>query len=239
MLIALALMLTRGNALAQAIDAASYDVLLHSHVENGVVNYAGFQDGVAFKDYVAALAGPAELITHAERVAYNINAYNALAIQGILDGLSPSSLLGRLRYFKLQEWPLDGRAISLYDLEHAVLRPLGEPRIHFAIVCASKSCPFLRSETYTATRLEEQLDAQARAFVNDPSHNRFDKTTRTAHLSEIFKWFDEDFRAGGSVQKYLAQYVSDTDIAKDLAQNGYNVEWIPYNWTLNGTRPRN
>lgn len=237
-LIRLALLFTGGAALAQDIDASSYDALLHLNVKDGVVNYAGFQDSTPFKDYVAALAVPAELPATAEQVAYNINAYNALAIQGILDGLSPSSLLGRLRYFKLRKWPLDGRGISLYDLEHAVLRPLGEPRIHFAIVCASKSCPFLRSEAYTATRLDQQLDAQARAFVNDPSRNRFDKTTRTAHLSEIFKWFDEDFRGAGSVQKYLAKYVSDADIATDLAQNGYNVEWIPYDWTLNGTPPR-
>jgi hypothetical protein len=101
-----------------------------------------------------------------------------------------------VRYFKLQDWPLDGRKISLYDLEHKVLRPLGDPRIHFAIICASRSCPFLRPRR-TRPRLDAQLDDQARQFVNDPFRNRFDKATKTAHLSEIFKWFEEDFQGAG------------------------------------------
>jgi len=147
-------------------------------------------------------------------------------------------VLGRLRYFKLQDWALDGRRISLEDLEQRVLRPLREPRIHFAIVCASRSCPVLRPEAYTAAKLEAQLDDQARTFVNDPSRNRFDKGTKTAHLSEIFKWFDEDFRGAGSVQRYLARYVADPDVARDLANDAYTIAWIDYDWALNGTPPR-
>ena len=192
----------------------------------------------ALKSYLAELANQAKLDTKAEQLAYNINAYNAFAIQGILDGLSPSSFIGRQRYFRLQEWPLAGKRISLYDLEHAVLRPLGDPRMHFAIICASKSCPFLRSEVYTAAKLDAQLDDQARQFVNDPSRNRFDKTTKTAYLSEIFKWFDEDFRGAGSVQKYIAKYVDDSEIARLLASDGFRVDWITYDWSLNGTPPR-
>ena len=120
-----------------------------------------------------------------------------------------------------------------------MIRPLDEPRIHFAIVCASKSCPRLRGEAYIAARLDAQLDAQARQFVNDPSRNRFDKATRTAYLSEIFKWFDEDFRAAaGSMQKYVARYAADPEVAQGLAADAYRVEWIGYDWSLNGTPPR-
>jgi hypothetical protein len=233
-----ALLLAAVPACAQGIDHAPFDALLRANVAKGVVNYPGFQDSAPFKAYVAELAKDVPLPTKADQLAYNINAYNALAIQGIVDGLSPSSTLGRLRYFKLQDWPLDGRKISLYDLEHKVLRPLGDPRIHFAIICASRSCPFLRAEAYTAAKLDAQLDDQARAFVNDPFRNRFDKATKTAHLSEIFKWFAEDFQGAGSVQKYLARYVADPDVAKDLAQDGYRVEYIDYDWSLNGTPPR-
>lgn len=227
------------HALAQGPDPAPFDALLRANVGQGQVSYAGFQDSTAFEAYVAGLAKPAHLDGREATLAFNINAYNAFAIQGILDGLSPSSTLGRVRYFRLKDWALDGRRISLDDLEHQVLRPLGDPRIHFAIVCASRSCPFLRSEAYTAAKLDAQLDDQARAFVNDPFRNRFDKATKTAHLSEIFKWFDEDFRgAAGSVQRYLARYVADPDVARALAQDGYRVEWIDYDWTLNGTPPR-
>jgi hypothetical protein len=235
----LALLMAIGMAVAQSVDQAPFDALLKTHVKNGVVDYPGFQDDPAFRPYLDALAKPAVHANNGERLAYYINAYNALAIEGILEGLSPSSLLGQLRYFKLKDWPLDGQVISLYDLEHKVIRPLREPRIHFAIVCASVSCPRLRSQAYSAAALERQLDEQARQFINDPSRNRFDGAMRTAYLSKIFEWFDEDFKAAsGSTQKYLAQYVADPGIARDLATDGYKVESIPYDWNLNGVPPR-
>ena len=236
--LAIALLLAVTPTFAQGIDHAPFDALLRANVSKGHVEYPAFQHSAAFKSYVADLAKPATLAGKNDVLAYHINAYNALAIQGILDGLSPSTTLGRLRYFKVQDWPVDGKKISLHDVEHKVLRPLGEPRIHFAIICASRSCPFLRSEAYTAAKLDEQLDEQARQFVNDPFRNRFDRATKTAHLSEIFKWFEEDFQGAGSVQKYLARYVADPEVAKELAQDGYKVQWIDYDWTLNGTPPR-
>lgn len=223
---------------AQGIDHGPFDALLRANVKAGQVDYPGFQDAPTFRPYVRELARPAQLPTKADQLAYYINGYNALAIAGILDGLSPSTILGRARYFKIKEWPLAGRSITLYDLEHKVLRPLGEPRVHFAIICASRSCPFLRREAYSAARLDAQLDDQARAFVNDSFRNRFDKATRTAYLSEIFKWFDEDFRSAGSVQKYIARYVADPEVARDLAADRYRIEWIDYDWSLNGIPPR-
>jgi hypothetical protein len=237
--VGLACLAVVGAAFAQPLDHAPFDALLRANVKAGVVNYPGFQDSAGFRRYVDDLAKPARLDSKAETLAYYVNAYNALAIQGILDGLSPSSLLGRARYFKFKEWPLNGRNITLYDLEHQVLRPLGEPRIHFAIICASKSCPFLRSEVYTPGKLDAQLDEQARQFVNDSFRNRFDKTSRTAHLSEIFKWFDEDFHGpDGSTQKYIARYVADAEVAQGLGGDAYKVDWIDYDWNLNGTPPR-
>ncbi len=237
--IGLALLFAARPLFAQGIDHAPFDALLHANVKNGVVNYPGFQNSAAFKQYVESLSKPVKLETKADQIAYYTNAYNAFAIQGILDGLSPTSLFGRVRYFRTNEWPLNGRHITLYDIEHKVLRPLGDPRIHFAIICASKSCPFLRTEVYSASKLDAQLDDQAKQFINDPFRNRFDKATKTAHLSEIFKWFDEDFsRPAGSAQKYIAKYVGDQDAAKGLAAGAYVTEWISYDWTLNGTPPK-
>jgi hypothetical protein len=223
---------------AAGADPAQFDALLRAHVNAGHVDYPAFQNAPTFRTYVADLATPVRLANRAEELAFYINAYNALAIAGILDGLSPSSAIGRQRFFRFRDWPLAGRSVTLHDLEHKLLRPLGEPRIHFAIICASRSCPFLRSEAYVASRLDAQLDAQVRAFVNDPFRNRFDKATKTAQLSEIFKWFDEDFRTAGSVQKFIARYVADPDVARELAADGYRIEWIAYDWSLNGTPPR-
>lgn len=238
-LLVLAFCLQFSTAGAQGIDHASFDTLLRANVRNGEVNYPGFQDNAAFRDYVKALAKPVKLETRADALVYYINAYNALAIAGILEGLSPSSFLGRAKFFKFKDWALNGQSINLYDLEHKIIRPLGEPRIHFAIICASKSCPFLRSEAYAPARLDSQLDEQARQFVNDSFRNRFDKARRTANLSEIFKWFDEDFSGpAGSVQKYIARYVADAEVAKALAADAWKVDWIDYDWSLNGTPPR-
>ena len=225
-------------AWGQGIDHAPFDALLKANVNNGVVNYPGFQGSASFRKYIDDLARPVQLDAPGDKLAYYINAYNALAIQGILDGLSPSSLFGRLRYFKLREWPLNGQTVTLYDLEHKFIRPLGEPRIHFAIICASKSCPFLRPEAYASARLDRQLDEQARQFVNDTFRNRFDKATRTATLSEIFKWFDEDFTpVAGSTPRYVARYVADPEVAKDLAADAYKIDFIAYDWNLNGMPP--
>jgi len=236
--IGLAVVLAIGVAVAQTPDAARFDRLLRANVKEGVVDYAGFAGNADFRAYLDALAKPATLGTRDETLAYYINAYNALAIAGILEGLSPSTAFGRVRYFNFKLWPLNGDSITLYDLEHKLIRPLGEPRIHFAIVCASRSCPLLRSEAYVAARLPQQLDDQAKSFVNDRFRNRFDAASRRAELSEIFKWFDEDFRAAaGSTQRYLARYVNDPQAAKLLAGDELAVDWIDYDWRLNGTLP--
>lgn len=236
--VGLACLLAVGVAVAQPADPAPFDALLRAHVKDGVVDYPAFQASAAFRKYVEELGRPVRLAGRDDTLAYYINAYNALAIAGILDGLSPSSLLGRSRYFKIKEWPFAGGAITLHDLEHKLIRPLGEPRIHFAIVCASKSCPLLRAEAYTPGRLDAQLDEQARQFVNDPFRNRFDAPSRTARLSEIFKWFEEDFRPAGSVQKYIARYAADPAVATLLASDGFRVQFIDYDWSLNGASPR-
>lgn len=215
-----------------------FDRALHRGVKDGVVDYPAIAGDEDFHTYVASLADPASPRSRSGRLAYYINAYNALAIQGVLEGLSPSSFFGRVRFFKLKDWKLDGREISLYDLERDLIIPLGEPRIHFSIVCASKSCPKLRSEAYAADRLERQMEENARGFINDGERNRFERDSKVAYLSEIFKWYEEDFtKAAGSVQKYLAKYVNDPEVARDLSAERYAIEWIDYDWRLNGVSP--
>ena len=226
-------------AFAQPLDQAPFDALLRANVKAGVVNYPGFQDNAAFRKYVDDLGKPAKLDGKAETLAYYINAYNALAIEGILEGLSPSSLLGRARYFKFKEWPLNGRTITLYDLEHKILRPLGEPRIHFAIICASKSCPFLRSEAYTAGQTRRAARRAGAAIrqrsVSQPLRQSEPHRQPLRNLQVVRRGFP---RAGGSTQKYIARYVADADVAQGLGGDAYKVEWIDYDWNLNGTPPR-
>lgn len=218
-----------------------FDGVLRDHVRQGLVDYPGIARDPRFGDYLALLdrVDPNVLPTRDARLAFWINAYNAFAIRGILDGESPRTLIGRYRYFIGRTYRVGAETIDLYDLEQKLLIPeFREPRIHFAIVCASRSCPALRAEVYVADGLEEQLDAGARAFVNDPARNRFDREGKVAYLSMIFKWFEEDFaERGGSLLGYVRRYVADRELAADLDEARYRVEFLPYDWSLNGTPP--
>ncbi len=233
----LALCLLSVSAAAALPGREDLDAVLLRNVSNGFVDYDGIKADPAFSRYVAGLAsaGDASLEESNTRLALLINAYNAFAIQGILDGYSPTSMLGRYRFFKRHEYSLLGTTTTLEDLEHGQLLPLGEPRLHFAIVCASISCPRLASEAYTPAALDAQLDAATRAFANDGTRNRYDPVRQIAFLSRIFDWYEADFvRAAGSTQKYLARYVSDPAVREILARDGFEVRFVDYDWDLNG-----
>lgn len=216
-----------------------FDAVLRVHVRDGQVDYPGFAADTRFATYLAQLerVNPDEFTARADKLAFWINAYNALAIQGILEGDSPFTATGKYRYFIKRTFTVGGGALNLWGLEHKLLIPLGEPRVHFAINCASLSCPVLQPQVYRPGTLDQQLDAAARQFINDPQRNRFDRTQKTAHLSMIFKWYDDEFEtAAGSALKYIARYVDDPLLAREL--DTYTVRYLPYDWSLNGTPPR-
>jgi hypothetical protein len=219
-----------------------WDQVVQAHVRDGQVDYAAIQTSGKLDSYLGQLkrVDPAGLPTRQDQLALWINAYNAFAVKGILDHDSPMTLWGRYRYFIGRDYQVGGANINLYDLEREVLiEQFHEPLVHFAIVCASVSCPKLQAWAYQPDRLDRQLDEVARAFINDPIRNRFDRTGKVAHLSMIFKWFESDFAAAaGSVLSYVARYINDPDLAKELAQPGYRIEYLEYDWTLNGIPPR-
>ena len=215
--------------------------VLGTHVEQGLVDYPAIDKDHRFERYIQQLdrIDPSSFPTRQDRLAFWINAYNAFAIKGILDGYSPLTLFGRYRYFIGRAYGVGGQSINLYDLEREVLIPdFREPRIHFAIVCASSSCPRLQSWAYAADKLEEQLEDSARVFFNDPTRNRFDRERKVAHLSMIFRWFEEDFVAhSGSLLNYVRRYVADPDLARELESTPYTVQFLEYDWRLNGPPP--
>ncbi len=216
--------------------------VLASHVKDGVVDYPGIQVDSRLPAYLAQLdrVDANGFATRNERLAFWINAYNAFAIKGILDHYSPVSYVGRYRYFIGRDYRVGGATINLYDLERQVLiKQFQEPLIHFAIVCASTSCPKLQTWVYEPDQLEHQLDRVARNFINDPMRNRFDRAQKVASLSMIFKWFDDDFaRAAGSVLAYITRYVNDPELVQDLMRSDYRIEYLDYDWTLNGIPPK-
>ncbi len=211
---------------------------LIGNVHNGNVNYKAIKANPNFQVFIDSLKDKPKFDNKDQELTYWINAYNALVIKGILDGGSPSTFFSRQSFFKGDTYELAGMQINLNDLEHKVIIPIGEPRIHFAINCASSSCPKLKPTVFEAQALDQQLADATYAFINDAMRNNFDSDTKTAHISKIFDWFEEDFvKHSGSVQKYLAQYVTDDSVANDLRAENYKIKYLKYDWSLNGTKP--
>jgi hypothetical protein len=225
---------------------AQWTALLARRLERGLVDYAGLlrEDRAALDDYLAALSATCradyERWTPQERIAFWLNAYNAFTVKLILDHYPIASIreIGWLpgAAFRRQFIPmpgLRGGSISLDEIEHGTLRrEFAEPRIHFALVCAARSCPELRAEAYRGADLERQLDLQGRSFLRDPARNRVDAARQTLQLSSIFRWFREDFEKGGSLVEFVAPYLEPG--APDV--RGFRVEFLDYDWSLNERR---
>lgn len=182
--------------------------------------------------YVAWLADvgpesrPAQFPTHADRLAYYINAYNALAMNAAVhSGRLPQD---KVRFFVLTSVELDGRKISLYSLENSVIRPLGEPRIHFALNCMVRGCPRLPREPFSAPTLDQQLEREAKRFLNEDRNVAVDLASGTVSLSSILKWYKGDFlQKASSLVEYVSAY-RETPI-----DPSFDVRFLPYDWTLN------
>jgi len=169
-----------------------------------------------------------------EKKAFYINAYNACAIATVLDRYPTKSILDIDGAFKKVTHKVGGEMLTLDAIENK-LREDKDARIHFAIVCASKSCPPLAGRAYTAAGLSAELDRQGRAFVNDASRNSIDRQKGKVSLSKIFFWNRKEFErdGGGSLVKDVAKFLSDPTAAAWLASFASEPEFLEYDWSLN------
>ncbi len=218
LLLMMVLMPAMAPVLAASPDWTPYARVLdrHVHVDGGStwVDYRALRSDPDFVRSVL-LIGDARLPDGAsrdERLAYYINAYNILAMKVVADNWPVKSIRdvgGFLQpVWKLPAGRVGGRTVSLDDIEHSELRPLGDPRIHFAIVCASRSCPDLRREPYSGLRLSAQLDDQVRRFLANPSKG-LDIRLNAVRASRIFAWFEEDFASSGGPMGFIQRYRPD------------------------------
>ncbi len=231
----LALLVVAGPSRAAQPDYALFDDVLSHHVRDGYVDYDGIAANPRFDAFLKQLATAGKPAGREAELALLVNAYNAFAISGILQGYSPSSQFGRWRFFERLKFQLSGAPTTLEAIEHQRLRLMGEPRIHFAIVCASLSCPRLANRAYRPETLDAQLDAAARGFVNDITRNHFDVAQRTAFLSSIFDWFRADFEQGGStLPTFLARYLQEPAARAALLEGRLAIRHLEYDWGLNG-----
>jgi hypothetical protein len=230
--------------------------LLSEYVTDGLVDYKNLKDDKRLDEYLAQLSNtnPGEFKNVDDVKAFWINVYNAYTLKFILEeypvesindlhwgGLYLGSVLGTTIWDD-EKIVINDVNLSLNNVEHDTLRKsIGDERVHFALVCASISCPNLRSEAYEGFKLNEQLDEEARTFFNDQSKNRFDTETKTAYLSKILDWYDDDF--GNNKQEileYVAQYLS-YEMANELSSNiaVWQIEYLDYNWELNEYKEEN
>lgn len=224
--------------------------LLSENVHNGKVQYTQLCKDPRLDEYISFLksANPEQTANQKDRLALWINAYNAYTLKVICDHYPLKSIndlhsggliIGSV--FKTTVWDKDfvvvnHKPMTLNQIEHKIIRPVfREPRAHFALVCASKSCPSLRPEAFQGTKLDEQLDDQARIFLSDAKKNRFDLAGHKAYISKIFDWYGKDFgKNNQEILLYLSEFVPD-EVAKAIrsAPAKWKVEYTDYDWSLN------
>ena len=227
---------------AAPISHEIFDKLLKKYVnDKGVVNYAGFKkEQKEFTKYQELISNnsPANNWSKNEKLAYWINAYNAFTIQLILDNadqkITSIKDIGSKIKIAFLNTPWDvkfivigGKKMDLNNIEHGIIRKqFKEPRIHFALVCAAKSCPPLRNEAFTAERLDAQLNSQAEKFINDNSKNSV--SANSAEVSKIFDWYGMDFKPTPIIE-VLNKY------SKTKMSTKGKITFKTYDWALNGS----
>jgi len=220
------------------VDHTIYADLLKQHVKDGIVDYRGFKDKEKVLDqYLKLMEGiDTKRLARNEQFAFYVNAYNAWTIKLILTtypGIKSIKELGSI--FK-SPWGkkicrIDGGLLTLDDIEHNILRPrFRDSRIHFAVNCASKSCPPLRSKPYAGEKLDQQLDEMTESFINDPEYNYL--KDNTLYVSSIFKWYAEDFN--NVVDFFLKYAKGDFKNRLDAVRGKVKIKYLKYDWSLNG-----
>jgi len=211
------------------VDHSAWDGLLKKYVaDNGDVNYKGFKkDAKLLNNYIDYLASkvPSKNWSKPEKLAYFINVYNANTIKLIIDNYPTKSVKDISNPWSKNRIKIGGDDFSLEDIEHENLRKMNDPRIHFAINCASASCPKLLNKAYTAQNVDALLEHATKGFISDPKKNIINE--RSVKLSKIFQWFKSDFTKQGSLIDYINKY-SDIKINSNAS-----IDYLEYNWNLN------
>ncbi len=228
------------RAQSGTLDWSAYDALLADHVtageRNGIhhnrVDYQAVRQDPRYTLALALVANfpVAQLTERNARLAFYINAYNIYAIKMVIDHLPLESIRDAGSLFSpvwgKEAGSIGGQPVTLDEIEHEILRPMGEPRVHFAIVCASLSCPNLRPEAFTAEKLEQQLDDQTRSFLQESSKG-LAVEGNMGRVSQIFDWFGDGFEAAGGVESFVRRY-------RELPAGSRLRPDLPYDWSLNG-----
>jgi hypothetical protein len=217
----------------------TWDKLLKKYVKNGRVDYKGFAaDAGQLDSYLAKLdKTDISAYNRDQKLAFWINAYNAFTIKLILDHYPIKSIRKISNPWGKRIWKAAGQTLSLDDIEHKILRKeLKEPRIHFAIVCASIGCPDLQPFAFQARKLDDQLNLAARQFFGSSKHFyiKEDGDTIIIHISKIFSWFGKDFGKTKEEQAaFMHPYLARSTTEKLKKAKSLKFKYLSYDWNLN------
>lgn len=235
------------------LNVEVWDHLLKRYVnDQGRVDYEAWKshDADTLRQWLEgfseedALPSSTQFTPDAQRLATWINFYNALTIAKVMDrypvrSIQPKILgipnwIAFLAFFVRPAYRLNSNAISLNHIEHHILRQeFQEPRIHFALVCASLGCPLLRQGAYRPSQVYDQLEDDAHRFITNPDKVRYDVSTNILYCSKIFKWYRADFLAiAPSIQDYIASYLTPPPSASS-PDAATPIRYLPYDWQLN------
>ena len=231
-----------------AQDHQLFTDILQECVVNGLVDYKNLKNDNRLDKYLSQLSNTnPDKLKGDEKLAFWVNAYNAFTLQIVtanypIESITDLNTGGKIIAYLLGDTVWDKKFItinnkkySLNDIEHKILRKMNEPRIHFAIVCASISCPELLNEAFESNTLENQLESQTRKFLDDKTRNDYDLKNRQANISELFNWFDDDFGdSDENVLIFISKYVPEKT-SQDIKSNvtEWNISYNDYNWNLN------
>lgn len=213
-----------------SVDHSKFDALLKKHVtSDGRVDYEGFKkDKIALDAYLKHLSAhvPASSAPKYERMAYWMNAYNAFTIKLIVNKYPVKSIKDiSSKPWDIKFIKLATKTYTLNDIEHGILRKMGDPRIHVGINCASVSCPKLSNKAFTASNVNSELTKLTKAFLKDKSKNQI--SANQLKLSKIFDWFKGDFTKDGTLIDWINKY-SDVKVSSKA-----KISYMDYNWNLN------
>jgi len=232
---------------AHPFDHTAFDVILKQYVDDkGLIDYNGIAKDRRFPDYMKSLeSAKVEELSPDGQLAFWINAYNAVTIDKVIKKKPKKSVRETFvpgvwtstKFFTTREHIVAGRRVSQDDIEHEILRKrFKDPRIHFAIVCASLGCPPLARIAYTEENVQTRLEEETRKYLNSERGIRIDHAENTIYLSKIFDWFGDDFvEKSGSAIDFIKPYLREEDAP--FLDRRPRVDFLDYNWALNAKKP--
>jgi hypothetical protein len=224
-------------------DYTIYDTMLEEYVSDGTVDYLKWKknDLAAFEQYINSLAQVSLTnLSKNEQKVFWINTYNALTIYAVLKHIPANGLLAKLfsvqmvsGFFDKITYTVAGETLTLNDIENEKLRKtFHDPRAHFALVCASRSCPKIQRAAFTVEGIDRRLDDAAMDFIQEATRNRLDRKNNTLYLSEIFKWYGSDFiGSAGTVVDFVKRYMGKEN--SEFISHAVKIKYFFYDWRVN------